>query len=501
MAELKIDRISYIPGDVITFELDISKDEIPIKNLRNINVNIFKVNVARNNFALGFGFKPKGSDKKIKIEKTLPDTMSEGLYTVQNIKLIFDESGDKTYLLLQNKNLPLLFFVVVDNKKKHYDEMTLNELISTLTEKRKEYRNRILQTSTTSASRKIYKVLVIGVGCLVHSSQELSGYTIYPLGTGLSYKHMNEAVNSFLKPSYRFELPYDHEIEKAFKNATPLFAIDYKRVEAADHNNAISHCINISENLFTILAYDKGQRPRPVATIILDIETGQMWHSFHFPGYSGNLVSDFDPKSTADKIDRVLPLIDQVPWVKLLLESYGNAIAESNFDFAYLKYWAILEMVAKKYVTDNNIAIIRPNNSLIKDELGRDVTTSRIVAKVYHFLFTNDIPTSHSSSSVPDHSFEIVFETNKAVDDGGGKTIIRLWECVSACYEIRNQTAHTGDFDIEKSRNGSRRQKLAATFYSLGFNNFLDNLKRMTNVIISKEIDKAVEQLKKQFNS
>ena len=90
-------------------------------------------------------------------------------------------------------------------------------------------------------------------------------------------------------------------------------------------NNTYNVCLNFTENLFTVLAFEKGQRPNQYATVTFCPSENRFWQSFHFPGYTGNLVSDFNPSSTAGHIENLLPLIEKSPWIDLLMKTFSEA--------------------------------------------------------------------------------------------------------------------------------------------------------------------------------
>jgi hypothetical protein len=76
--------------------------------------------------------------------------------------------------------------------------------------------------------------------------------------------------------------------------------------------------------------------------------SNQRWHLYEMPGYKGNLISDFNPVSTANQIERLLPRLQVDSFARLLMKTYAEATAEGDYGFSLLRYWSILELVGDK---------------------------------------------------------------------------------------------------------------------------------------------------------
>ena len=491
MAEILLNKTTYGAEDEIDILINFSDSSQTLENVSNISIDIFRVDIERNNFVFGFGAKPPEGSQVANIKQKLPNNFQKGLYVVSGVKLIYGEDGHE----IRN--------VEIEESRKRFfwfsnDEMlTENDLyrkISELEISRKQYLNAEIQTTAALGGDQCrqYKVIIFGVGCLLHSPQLMKGYVLYPLGRGYSYDHMLSAVNDFTQKNYGFHLDKDESIKSSFASSTPLFAVEFNNIKALDHRDAGSYCEYFSENIFTILAYDRGQRPRTFATVIVDPETSQIWQAFHFPGYRGNLVSDFNPSSTANTLQRLLPRIESSPWVDLILRIYADAKTETNRDYACLKFWQLLEMIAKKHVPDNTIEILRPDGTPIEDANGNAVTTKYALGKVYKYLFDSEAGSSVRHSNDGE---KIIFESsgdareNPNFDEN--TTVISLWDTLSALYQIRNATAHAGKFDIDSARSGGERERKAMKLLCLTHGAFIDHVGSIVMSVVSSEISNA----------
>ena len=484
---------SFAVGDELIIELDFNNSPELLDGLTNININIYKFDIERNNFVFGFGYPPQIEEGKILVNRTITESFNEGVHFINGVKLIYGEEGSKQLFLAPGRDVPEMIFWVSDSKKDIISNEELSLKIKELSVERNKFANQEMITERASInpdSCNLYRVFIFSVGCLVHNPQIMAGYTIYPLKSGYDYTHMHQSVDEFLKSGYGISIPYEKTIAENFGRSTPLFVVVFQKVRAVEYSDAAMHCLNFTENLFTVLAFEKGQRPNQYATVTFCPSENRFWQSFHFPGYTGNLVSDFNPSSTAGHIENLLPLIEKSPWIDLLMKTFSEAQSEKNIDFAYLKHWSILEMISKKRVQEKNIPINYPNGSAINYRDGIQVKTNSALGKVYHWLFQNNF--QQASVNFGSEGIEILFEgaTDTSSDPNlrKDKEVICLWDVVRGLYEIRNSTAHSGEFSPISAKLGNDRQKVAAKLYELPYNHLLSHIQGIVKLLINKEI-------------
>ncbi len=491
MIPVTLDKTTYRPGEYISIELDFGGGLDRLDNCTNINVDIFRVDVERNNFAFGFGESPKLEGHKLRFTKKLPDTFTEGLYVVSGLRLIYGENSVEVKGIEVN-DVNELFFWVSDREFFTKDELL--QKIARVEQERIQFINAayITPEAVNGIAARTYKVMVFAVGCLLHSPQIMKGYIIQPLGQGFSYVHMHEVATKYTQAQYGLALSRSDVIQSSFAQSTPLFVIDYQNVLAVNYEGAGSFCAQYSENIFTVLAYDRGQRPRSFATVIVDIETSEVWQAFHFPGYKGNLISDFDPSATANSLDRYMPKLESSPWVDLIMRIYADANTEQNRNYAFLKYWQILEMIAKKKITDNSAHIFRPNGIEITYPNGGPITTKYPLGKVYKFIFDSQAPSSFSQCG---DGSKLIFESHqdatKNPNYDASIKVVTLWDTLASLYEIRNATAHSGEFNVDTAKCGTGKAKVAAELLNLQHGEYIRYVQSILWFVMAKEINAA----------
>lgn len=492
MNNARLNKTSYTIGDEIQIVVDFDSNQNLLDDVENVSVDISSIERERNNFAFAFGCPLEISEGAITICKDLPNTFSEGLYLVSGIKLIKKGDQEGNVIPIVIKDISKLFFWFSKEGNTNLSELGLTEKINKFNLERGRYTNMPILTDASKDQSPVssFRVMIFGVGCLIHSVQIMEGYILYPLESGYKYNHMLDAVNSYTTKTYGIKLDNNESIAKSFSSSTPLFVIDFKNVQAINHSDAGEHCSQQSENVYTILAYDRGQRPNSFATVIVDTKTGQIWQAFHFPGYRGNLVSDFNPASTAQTLENFLPKLNSSSWIDLIMRIYADAKSETNPYYACLKFWSILEIISKKKISNNTITLLRPNGDTIYNNEGKAVKTKYALGKAYKYALDSMIPPSIICGGQ-----NMIFETYKdAKTDPNyncSTKIIPLWELLSALYEIRNATAHSGSFNASTAKNGKKREKLAAELWTLEHQTFLQEIKNMMKTLISKELNIA----------
>jgi len=493
--KLSIDQTSYRINDNLEFYLEINNSSFDIEDLSNININIYRYGEKRIEFSLGFGTAPKLIDNKFIISKQIPQTLEEGIYFIRHIKFIFGDFEKGTHRelsFLPKRDFELVFFQIGLEDGLAISRLEIFSRVLVLSQKQHDYKNKPILTSSAQKNKTNleYNVLVFGVGNLIHNIHELNGYTIYPIKDGLNYSNMNNPVNEFLEKHLKVSIPFNESIDLKFRKSTPLFVIDYLTINAVNPKDAIDHSINLSQNIYSILGYKNGQRPEIFAYVCRDKSNNQLTYDFQFPGYAGELVNSFDPSAITKEIDNLNPLLENDPWLRFVIDNYSFAINDRNKDLRYFRLWAILELISKKEITENDIELLSPDGTPIILQNGQPRKTSNTLGKVYQCIYNANLQHVTYTSQIADISFNILFEMSEFHASNENIEKISLWEAVSAMYAIRNSVAHKGQFILSEAENGDWKDKLAVKYYSLGFNIFLSHMESVVKKIIDIQIEK-----------
>lgn len=453
--------LSYMPGEEFALQLRFESSSAKLASVTNVNVDLFRVERERNQFAFGFGARPSANGELLTVTRRLADALKPGLYVVGAATLCW---GDEQQESLAVRFEPVFFSFLGDGDPPD-DQVTLSKRIEDVSETRRTYMQKEIRTdaSVTSLSSKAFRILILGVGSLLHTSQTLQGFTIYPLGRGFSYGRMLEIANQAFWRSGIKQISFDPQIEQQFEQATPTFMIDYWRVVGVDHSDALNYCRKHADLIFDLLGLDRGQKPKEFCCFAVDYATGERWQHFSVPWYRGNLASDFNAVSTANLIEAVTPRLLQEPFLRLLVRSYADATAEQDPGIRLLRAWAVLELLADRVIPKGQ-AITHLNGDSITKYNGNLKDTNAKEARVYEFI-------KQSGVGFPCQMVANINGVEQrflmgADECHAGYTpatrMITLWDVVQAAYAIRNSVAHEGYFSEDTVDSAKPDQVLAA---------------------------------------
>ena len=465
LIEVLSNEVSYRAGENLILQFVFAPPFAELARVRNISVDIFCVQKARNQFVRGFGVAPTLTDTTITVTHTLPNDFPDGLYVIGQVSM---SRGDNQPIP-DHLNFAPLFFAVQQSDQPRISQVELGRIVEQASRDRNAHTQAPIRTQASgrALTSRGFRVLVVGVGCLLQASQPLEGFTIHPIGRGLSYGRMLEIANQALKGCGIRQIDFDLEIEKQFGQATPTFLIDYWNVVAIDEQDALSHSRAHSDLVFDLLGLDRGQKPREIFLAALDRTSGQCWWSFTFPGYGGNLVSDFNPVCTANLIESVTPRLQSDPFLRLLVRSYAEATAEADSSIAVLRAWTVLELLADREISRGQ-PIAHLDGTAILNARGNLKTTDAKEGRVYEFV-------RRSGAGFPIHAtwhvegVEQRFLVGAGEEHPGfvpGTRLIPLWDLVRSAYAIRNCVAHEGYFSAETVDRADADQVVAADLIS-----------------------------------
>lgn len=463
----RVSSPSFYPGDELNLHFELQAQIELCELISNLSINLFRIEKRRNQLQFGFGAKPNLVGRVLEITQKLPNDIPVGLYMVGGITGTLNINGTTVSRILR---IPPTFFSIQPVIEKRLSEVDLKERLTEAEIERREYVGAIHRTNSLGASSegKKYKVLILGVGCLIHTAQQLKGFEISPIGEGLSHGPVHKLLNSLVQRDGYNALPFSDEIEQQYIASAPVFFVKYPNVIALDLSDALSYCQEHARFLFEILGLNRGQMPKEIAAVAIEEATGECVRNYQVPGYRGNLVSDFNPAATANVIDDLMPKLQSNPFLRLLCAIYAEATAEPDAGFGLLRYWTVLELLADRKI-EKGCCIRDPDNVVILCEDGRPETTNSSLTRVYELIVRRGAYRMHMSYSVDGESRKALLGASAddpAKDDD--TELISLWDVVKAAYAVRCMVAHEGRFDIDAASVGDPMQKLAAVLSSHG---------------------------------
>lgn len=196
MATVRTEKISYLPGECIRIEFSLEADELPDFQLTNLNADIDRIEIARNQMVIGTGAEPKRSGNVFTIEMTLPGNAIPGLHFVTRAFFVPPEPAGKPVPFRFKSPL----FEIRSVVHPPATPAQIRALEEEMLRKRARFADQPHLTNYGQANRskaKSFRVLIFGTGTLLHSMQQLEGYRIVPLQGGLTQLPFLQLANSY----------------------------------------------------------------------------------------------------------------------------------------------------------------------------------------------------------------------------------------------------------------------------------------------------------------
>lgn len=220
----------------------------------------------------------------------------------------------------------------------------------------------------------------------------------------------------------------------------PVVLMYAPRVFATSPERALRLAHNTRDRLLELLAFHRNSSGVPFATAIqmLDPATGGYTDMRVYPEvelYQGNLMGGFLSGEDQSSLLADYRAMRSNPFLVFVLYLHAEAQAEKDLDFAYFRYWNLLETVASERVETVTPVTDFGGEQILKAD-GRPFDTGGAQGRVYELVKRGML--DHNQSE----------ETHQEARD----LSLSLWDAIHIWYGFRNATAHHGGFDPNDAR-------------------------------------------------
>lgn len=217
----------------------------------------------------------------------------------------------------------------------------------------------------------------------------------------------------------------------------PVVLMHVPRIFATSTSRALWLAHNRRDRLLELLAFRRNALGVPFATVIqqLDRTTGQYTDLRVYPEveqYKGNLMGGFLAGEDQSVLMADYKAMRSEPFLSFVLYLHAEAQAEKDLDFAYFRYWNLLETIASERVEPGTPVTDFNAKQVLKGD-GKAFDTGGARGRVYELVKRG--MQEHGQSE----------ETHQEARD----LSLSLWGAVHVWYAFRNATAHHGGFNID----------------------------------------------------
>lgn len=336
----------------------------------------------------------------------------------------------------------------------------------------------------SSADTQSYLAFVFVKNCLLTKAMRLGQYEFIPF-EGLTCTDITSLINSFLSKSNLGTLGNIEDTLRKAQQGQPTFVAHFPKVIAKNADSAgkiVESEINILNNLLSI---HRNSYAEIVGCVLLNVSARQMYHRIVIPDYRGNLLGGDIAGEFPRAIITQMEKVRKNRSLQLYVSLYKEALKETKTEFAYFRFWNLIETIArsKNYIGrplkdwQGNITKNRKN----QDRAIRDRAAVELVFELFRETFssgsTNDnFLASHLAQGQISKIIPIWYRHRNCVVHGGGCFPNDVTFCLPKDEFMNCKIAHD-----EIVNNFSLRDRFT--------DEYLGSLERATNRIISSEIE------------
>lgn len=291
------------------------------------------------------------------------------------------------------------------------------------------YRSGIGDASAPGSLR--HRTLIAIEQLLTTRSLRLPSVNIYPIAERPEALEHLQFVNRLLSElGWATQVPADRWRQHV-AGSRPRTAIVCDPIWAQNMDEADRIALQIRTDVLAILGLNRGSRGRVIAMVNEQLRSdGTVNHRIRdeLGAYQGNLLGGLISGEDQHALLAQFLAVESDPLLRLCVDLYSEAIADSSFDARYFRLWSILETLSTARVSTGELVLLL-DGSLWP---GEDNTTDRVAPRAYQFI------ANHLVERIDERSF-----VAPASD---------LYEAIRAWYARRNATAHYGRFIVNDDR-------------------------------------------------
>jgi hypothetical protein len=368
--------------------------------------------------------------------------LNPGIYLVSRLRFSLDAipNVSKVVDARPTANFPRTFIQVTDQPMQPVEPAKLAERLVLIEQGRDSVFLSGITADPANPGIGRFRGFAFVTRCLLRSRLRLGQIEVMPLRIGLQSIELSAIIQQVLAEFGSPVVETDDAWARASAEAFPVMVIHMPLIYARDRAQAVAAIVRHSRAVIDVLSPHRMSYGEPLAYVLESLDSpGRIWPMQAFGGYRGNMIGGFisgeDPKALRNDLWNVLA----DPMLQLFVSLYREAASEINIDFAYLRFWNLLEAIATRRVTNQNITTF--DGQPITGPKGKCINTAGdSVARVYALIKTHFQPRGLK---------EDFFLSGLQIRD--------LWSVCRVWWGYRSATAHYGGFvpaDSHQSRQG-----------------------------------------------
>jgi len=191
-----------------------------------------------------------------------------------------------------------------------------------------------------------YRALVFLKNCLAHSLLECGDFEIVPFD-GLGCTDELNLMQTFLTRFQPGSLNETDRVIEQAKRGQPTVVVHFRRLAAPSTDACFILAEQQAELIACLLAIQRHSYASVVGTIIQDLTAGASRWRVRVPNYTGNLLGGVLAGESAETLSKRLAAVQHNDSLQLYVKLFREAREEQDAEFAYYRFWTLLEMIAR----------------------------------------------------------------------------------------------------------------------------------------------------------
>lgn len=416
---------SFEPGGVLALSLTRPRSI----GARRLRIHLYELGTAETSWVATLApARLKRRGDRLVSSVVTPDSLRRGaIYEVRRIDLFRELEGDQVAVsLIGGRDFHRLFLEVPVGGAAKRSARDLRLAAFELEEARRIQLSQPLGNDPSLEGQHEFRVVCFVERCLLTRPVQLQGYKVMPMNEGMGSADEAEYINSALAAlGWPAQLQPGAWASRMAKER-PIAVFDFPRVVAQTLEEAHDIAAALRDQTLDLFVIHRRARGSPLASFVHKAGTEEVLSLGEVQTYTGNLLGGFlsgeDPAEIAHHVAAAI----SDPLISLFVSLYRDASAERNPDFAYLRFWNLLEVVSGARV-EPGVEVTDFNGNPLLDA-GQPATSARPRGRVYH-----QIRSQLQRANFVESSF-----VRAPFDD--------LWHMTGVWYGFRNAAAHYGGF-------------------------------------------------------
>ncbi|MBJ7578848.1 hypothetical protein JHC09_13245 [Devosia sp. MC532] len=325
------------------------------------------------------------------------------------------------------------------------------------------HRATLTTPTAATSSGSHFEMVIFYIDAEVGGLQNLRGVSIVPLNERGDIRNLAQSCARYVQAATGLPVEPNPLMLEDYQRDNPIFAVHIHDVFARDQGDAISFARSYANDFATMVAFERGERPRPAMMFLRDQHGYSLFPLFPRP--NRNMIRPM-ANTHAHMLELYQPNLLRSPSARLVAELFTQALAETDHGFRMFRYWSILETVAVRHIAENvKVALLDGSPILNGKQLQRN--TGEKSARVYQYLRTVlELPPQSLATKWSDGRSVNLEGSRLPIQDTETTKTVSLWAQVTAFYKVRNDVAHGGAFDISTAQSDPAQELIAFMFKS-----------------------------------